>query len=156
MDDKETPKPNEVPVLPSMFQMIKSFSKEVIDYIKQGAPNVTAADYAERLDTCTACPHIIKKNMRCSLCGCAMQHKAKWTTSKCPDNPSRWKKQIIKDQNVKLDNQNIASLGSGICILEANIAKKHTKIKKIVQSPEIVFYCIFQYILNSRYTAPAA
>ena len=31
---------------------------------------------------------------------------------------------IVKDQNIKLDGLNVTSLGAGICMLEAMIAKK--------------------------------
>ena len=96
-ENKKPLEPKKTSVLPNMFQMVKSFSKELVNYVKEGAPNVTTEDYADRLDVCNNCPNIIKQSMRCRLCGCAMQHKAKWTTSRCPDNPSRWKKQIIKD-----------------------------------------------------------
>lgn len=29
--------------------------------------------------------------MRCGLCGCLLEHKAKWKTTTCPDKPERWK-----------------------------------------------------------------
>ena len=78
---------------PSMFQMLRSFSKELITYISQGAPNVSAEEYADRLDICSTCPHLKEAHMRCGLCGCLIEHKAKWKTTKCPDNPERWKLQ---------------------------------------------------------------
>ena len=59
----------------------------------QGAPNVSPEDYADRLDACKACPHLKEKFMRCGLCGCMIQHKAKWKTTTCPDKPERWAKQ---------------------------------------------------------------
>ena len=75
---------------PSMFQMVKSFGKELTKYIKEGAPNVTPKQYVDRLRECKICPHIIEKSMRCGLCGCLLQHKAQWSTTTCPDKPSRW------------------------------------------------------------------
>ena len=69
---------------PSLFDMITTFTKEVSTYIAEGAPNVSTEDYIDRLDTCNGCAHFIKKSMRCGKCGCLMQHKAKWKTSKCP------------------------------------------------------------------------
>ena len=98
-ENKKPLEPKKTSVLPSMFQMVKSFSKELVNYIKEGAPNVTTEDYADRLDVCNNCPNIIKQSMRCKLCGCTMQQKAKWKTSVCPDNPQRWKPQIVRDQN---------------------------------------------------------
>tara|TARA_R110002020_G_scaffold118530_2_gene270809 strand:+ start:297 stop:584 length:288 start_codon:yes stop_codon:yes gene_type:complete len=76
---------------PSMFEMVKTFGKELTKYIKEGAPNVTPTEYVERLKECGTCEHLIKKSMRCGLCGCLLQHKAKWSTTDCPDKPSRWK-----------------------------------------------------------------
>jgi hypothetical protein len=37
------------------------------------------------------CPHLIKKSMRCGVCGCLLEHKAKWKTADCPKN--KWPKQ---------------------------------------------------------------
>jgi len=78
---------------PTIFKMLKNFSGELVEYIKKGAPNVSPEDYADRLDACTTCPHIKTKQMRCGLCGCSIQHKAKWKTTTCPDTPERWAKQ---------------------------------------------------------------
>lgn len=75
---------------PSMFQMVTNFGKELAKYIKEGSPNVTPDQYVARLTGCNACPHLIKKSMRCGLCGCMLEHKAKWSTTDCPDKPSRW------------------------------------------------------------------
>ena len=104
-DQKIDPSNHKITPLPSMFQMLRSFSKELVNYVKEGAPNVTTEDYADRLDVCNNCPNIIKQSMRCRLCGCAMQHKAKWKTSVCPDNPQRWEPQIVRDQNGDIISQ---------------------------------------------------
>tara|TARA_R110002073_G_scaffold49364_7_gene131805 strand:+ start:1569 stop:2072 length:504 start_codon:yes stop_codon:yes gene_type:complete len=85
MSKKEEPKP------PSIFQMAKTFAGELTKYIKEGAPNVSNKVYIERLETCNTCPHLIKSSMRCGLCGCLLEHKAKWKTTTCPDKPERWK-----------------------------------------------------------------
>tara|TARA_R100000234_G_scaffold98039_3_gene66491 strand:- start:3341 stop:3637 length:297 start_codon:yes stop_codon:yes gene_type:complete len=86
---------------PSMFQMLKSFSTEALKHIANKGRNVSSEDYAERLDACNSCKHLIKKHMRCGLCGCLVQFKAKWETTTCPDSPSRWKRQIISDSEEK-------------------------------------------------------
>jgi hypothetical protein len=87
---------------PSIFQMVKTFGKELTKYIKEGAPNVTPDQYVARLNECKKCPHLIKHSMRCGLCGCLLEHKAKWKTSDCPDRPGRWKKFLnIKKSNGK-------------------------------------------------------
>ena len=75
---------------PTMFQMIASFIKDFATYLKNGAKNVSIGDYRQRLGACGECPHLDKKNMRCGLCGCLVEHKAKWKNTTCPDTPQRW------------------------------------------------------------------
>ena len=72
---------------PSMFQMVKSFGKELTKYIKEGAPYVTPKQYVDRLRECKICPHIIEKSMRCGLCGCLLQHKANGVQQLAQTNP---------------------------------------------------------------------
>ena len=69
---------------PSMFRMVKSFTSELAKWLKEGAPNVTTEEYAERLDTCHGCEFLNKASMRCKACGCLLEHKAKWSTADCP------------------------------------------------------------------------
>ena len=85
---------------PSILGMMKSFTKDLTKYIKEGAPNVTPDQYVGRLSICKECPHLIKKSMRCGVCGCLIEHKAKWSTTDCPDKPGRWKK-ILKRNDKK-------------------------------------------------------
>ena len=92
---------------PTIFQMITNFSRDVVEYVKHGRPNVSIEDYKERLNECNKCPHIKKDKMRCNLCGCLLEHKAKWKTAKCPDKPERWKLQIIDDEK-QGDNNSIS------------------------------------------------
>ena len=80
----EDPKP------PNMWQMAKNFSSSLAEYLAKGAPNVTTVQYLERLDICNNCPKLIRKSMRCGQCGCLLEHKAKWKTTTCPDDPPRW------------------------------------------------------------------
>ena len=42
--------------------------------------------------------------MRCTLCGCAVEHKAKWKTTTCPDKPTRWKPQLINGKRQENNN----------------------------------------------------
>ena len=90
---------------PSFLQMVRNFAAEVTEYAKQGAPNVTEAEYTERVQDCDACPHLEREHMRCGLCGCYVEHKAKWQTSTCPDN--RWKKIVVgeRGKKIKLDGR---------------------------------------------------
>lgn len=89
---------------PSLFNMISSFARDLKEYVKQGAPNVTTEDYVQRLEACNNCEHVLKPQMRCGLCGCLLEHKAKWKTTTCPDKPQRWKTQILDGQRQKGDN----------------------------------------------------
>ena len=77
---------------PSVFKMIKNFSKDLGTYIAQGAPNVTEEDYKERLETCLQCPSLKREAMRCLICGCKITIKAKWATENCPHPEyNKWK-----------------------------------------------------------------
>ena len=90
-------KSKEEPELPSLFKMIRNFSKEMVKYIKEGTPNVTMKDYANRLDICQKCPSYIKSSARCGECGCLLEHKAKWQTAECP--LEKWPK--VKESTAK-------------------------------------------------------
>ena len=90
--------------MPSIFKMATNFAKDLGKYIKEGAPNVSHSQYTERLDACNKCPHLDKESMRCTLCGCLIEHKAKWKTTKCPDNPPRWANQILNNDKRQENN----------------------------------------------------
>ena len=60
--------------MPSIFQMATNFAKDLGKYIKEGAPNVDHNQYLKRLEACNTCPHLRKEDMRCTLCGCAVEH----------------------------------------------------------------------------------
>ena len=83
--------------VPSTFDMIKSFTRDFTSHVKNGMQIVDLKDYRDRLNACNKCPHLLKERMRCKLCGCYLEHKAKWKTATCPDKPSRWKAQIIEN-----------------------------------------------------------
>ena len=85
--------------MPSIYDMVKGFVKEAVEYAKQGAPHVTAKQYEVRL----------KKDVeRCGLCGCLVEHKAKWATASCPDTPKRWPKVKVgeRGKKIRLNGQN--------------------------------------------------
>ncbi len=86
---------------PSFLQMVKNFAAEAKEYVQQGAPNVTESQYAERLQECDACPHLEREHMRCGLCGCHVENKAKWETANCPDN--RWNKIVVGENGKKVN-----------------------------------------------------
>ena len=89
---------------PSIFKMMKTFTNDLVKYVKDGAPNVTPESYATRLDICNSCEHINKKSMRCMECGCLLEHKAKWRTTECPKN--KWPKEYTEDlKNKEVDDE---------------------------------------------------
>ena len=94
---------------PNIFNMISSFARELKTYIAEGAPNVTTEDYVQRLEACDSCEHLIREKMRCGLCGCLLEHKAKWKTTTCPDKPTRWKEQILDGERQEGDNTNASN-----------------------------------------------
>ena len=70
---------------PSFIDMMKTFSKEVVEFAKQGAPHVNRNQYKERLAICDGCKDLRRDVMRCGKCGCLVEQKAKWATSNCPE-----------------------------------------------------------------------
>mgnify|MGYP001187034599 FL=1 len=75
----------------SVYKMVKGFVKEAVKFAKEGAPHVTAKQYEQRLNACFSCPHLKEDVERCGLCGCLIEHKAKWATTTCPDKEEqRW------------------------------------------------------------------
>ena len=76
--------------IPSFYQMAKNFTKSLTEHVANGMKSVSLQIYMERLDACNKCEHLIKNKKRCGLCGCMLEHKAKWETATCPDKISRW------------------------------------------------------------------
>jgi len=97
---------NEENLYPSILKMVKSFTKDLSKYIKEGAKNVTAMEYAVRLDTCNACEFLKKASMRCGKCGCLLEHKAKWSTADCPENKWPAQKGIPKKEVLDRETRN--------------------------------------------------
>jgi len=92
--------------MPSIYKMVKGFVEEAIEYAKQGAPHVTAKQYEDRLKACYSCENFKKDVERCGLCGCLVEHKAKWATSNCPDDPKRWEKLRVGSGGKKIKLKN--------------------------------------------------
>tara|TARA_R100001443_G_scaffold114560_2_gene130747 strand:+ start:1367 stop:1969 length:603 start_codon:yes stop_codon:yes gene_type:complete len=86
--------------LPSIFKMAANFAKDLTKYVKEGAPNVTHKQYLARLEACKKCPHLIEPTMRCGKCGCLLEHKAKWRTTTCPDEPQRWEPLYLSPEDL--------------------------------------------------------
>jgi len=75
---------------PSFFEMARKFTKAAGEHLANGMRTVTQEVYMDRLDSCNKCPNLVKDKKRCGLCGCVLEHKAKWESAGCPDTPSRW------------------------------------------------------------------
>ena len=72
--------------LPSVWQQLKNVAKATTEHVKDGMRNVSDEEYKKRIDTCNSCEFLNRETKRCMRCGCATQIKARWRTSKCPEN----------------------------------------------------------------------
>jgi len=70
--------------------LLSNFLKEASTFLANGAPVVEPEVYTKRMKACYDCEHITE-NIKCGICGCHMEMKAKWGTASCPDTPPRWK-----------------------------------------------------------------
>lgn len=59
------------------------FIYALIKYLLFGE-NVNKLIYNNRISICNSCKYLYFN--KCSLCGCYVKKKAKWTTEKCPKN----------------------------------------------------------------------
>ena len=96
----------------SIYKMVKGFAKEAIKFAKEGAPHVTTKEYEDRLKACLNCPHLKAETERCGLCGCLVEHKAKWATATCPDNPKRWSTVVVGKGGKKVTLKKDGSKGN--------------------------------------------
>jgi len=86
-------------IKPNILQMIKNYSVDTWDYIKEGCPPTQKEEYEKRIETCNSCP-AITDTFKCSECGCPMLKKAKRQTAVCPLN--KWPKTVIGEGGKKL------------------------------------------------------
>ena len=75
---------------PSMAKMLSNFVQASAKWLAKGAKIVKPEEYLDRLSACKTCPNLIPEKMRCGLCGCFIEAKARMQTGTCPDKPSRW------------------------------------------------------------------
>lgn len=77
---------------PNFWEQIESFKKFTKDVGQKAVERhpifVTSEEVNHRMITCTQCSEFNKEQKRCYKCGCFMEHKIKFKSSKCPD--SRW------------------------------------------------------------------
>ena len=72
-------------------QLVWQFAKELTEHAQDGMKNVDPVTYKSRIELCNGCPNLTEHST-CSLCGRFMPVKAKWATSRCPDDPPKWKR----------------------------------------------------------------
>ncbi len=92
MEEKNLPELIDENQYPDFWQQIKSFQEFAKD-VGQGAIKgngflATQEEQENRLNICNECPHFNLDQKRCYKCGCFMEHKIKFTNSKCPI--SKW------------------------------------------------------------------
>tara|TARA_R100001082_G_scaffold108847_1_gene84805 strand:+ start:2309 stop:2659 length:351 start_codon:yes stop_codon:yes gene_type:complete len=90
----------------SFLKMIADFTKESVNFIKQGAPVASPEQYEERMSICVDCEHYTSAH-KCGLCGCYMPVKAKWKTTKCAATPPKWEALVGEDEIEKETERNI-------------------------------------------------
>jgi hypothetical protein len=77
---------------PDFWQQIDNFKKFSQDVGQTVVGNqsvfVSQEESDIRMSTCMECPDFNHEQKRCYLCGCFMEHKVKFTASKCP--ASKW------------------------------------------------------------------
>lgn len=78
----------------SIIDVLKDTLKNTVQYVPDRVKQA-------RLYECLKCPH--KKGLSnvavCTLCGCFVQSKTKYSMSECPDTPPRWKSDVNFQKN---------------------------------------------------------
>lgn len=82
--DEKSGKKDELPKLPSLLQQAKNLATATAEHAKNGFKNAQEEEKQRRLSICKECPHLIPDSMRCGQCGCYLETKAAWASSKCP------------------------------------------------------------------------
>jgi len=67
----------------SIISMAVEFTKEGIAYLVAGSPRRTKKEQARCWAICEKCSYLTKESKRCSKCGCYMERKIPWATTRC-------------------------------------------------------------------------
>ena len=67
---------------PSFPEMAKTLLIESCKHMLNGCAHILIEDFKKRLEICNKCEFL--KDGRCVKCGCFMNIKARWETTKCP------------------------------------------------------------------------
>ncbi|SRR5258708_7835379 len=73
---------------PSWWRSGLNFAAAITRYVAAGCPQVTKAQYEERVRICAHCP--LCRHAKCLICGCFVEEKAKMATEQCPRDPALW------------------------------------------------------------------
>lgn len=82
---------------PSLLGQFISLTKAATTQLLAGNPKCTEEELADRVNTCLSCPLLDKENFKCGSCGCKLEYKSPWRTSKCPEG--KWKNLEEKVEN---------------------------------------------------------
>lgn len=99
------------PKPPSIIKMGVNFAKAVAEHVASGGEKVTVAQLKERLAVCTLCP--LRRDARCSACGCNIEAKAAMATQDCPmgkwpyivDGVTMDDRDLAADHDVVIENE---------------------------------------------------
>jgi len=68
--------------LPSLLKQAANVAKAVVTHVATGMSNATPEEKNRRLSICGGCPFF--KEGRCTKCGCFLEVKTGFSSSKCP------------------------------------------------------------------------
>jgi hypothetical protein len=75
--------------LPSLPRMAANLVGAAAGHLASGLKMADDETREARLAICRVCPHF-RGDGRCALCGCGLDAKVAWASSRCPDSPPRW------------------------------------------------------------------
>lgn len=75
---------------PTLFEKAINFTKAATNHVVTGCTDADQITQAERERICRECPIFIKSMTKCGNCGCSLELKWKWKSSKCPLDPPKW------------------------------------------------------------------
>ena len=77
--------PQQYPDFWEQMKGFKNFIGDVGQTVASGTNPIVAEDFFQkRLDICNECSQFNVHSKRCYLCGCFMEHKAKFKDAQCP------------------------------------------------------------------------
>lgn len=74
--------PRDKPALPGRITMAANLTRAVAAHVADGLKKVETMDLQQRLEVCSVCE--LRRDDRCTVCGCYLAEKASWRSSECP------------------------------------------------------------------------